>query len=381
MGKSGVYRQVELEVESSEVHLEAGWVKDPKGFAIALAWARFPFLMATFREEVNQELDILVWQLTGEVTIKDWSSVIQAQLYQLARQLGFARPRGSAGYMMRDLPLAFMFEEAGEEIREEKLEMLFGSVEIVIPGRWFQDAYEFCRHVLGGDFTSTQQRVNWHLFNAWLSGWSQDEITFAFGMSERQMKNHLKALVAMNRERASVKSQHKIRMPRKLGFWKEFLLNLSKGGGEVAREGMPRFVISPDWSIREIQDRFGVSRQTAWRSKIRGWLVPGLSIPDKPVNPSTYFNLETYIGRRVARGNLLARDGWWVEFGVMWCNCGICGEPAKASRVTIDHIYPRSEGGRDTLENFQLAHEDCNKQKGSNLPNLLGAYFPNDSAE
>ncbi|MEM7766466.1 MAG: HNH endonuclease signature motif containing protein [Pseudomonadota bacterium] len=43
-----------------------------------------------------------------------------------------------------------------------------------------------------------------------------------------------------------------------------------------------------------------------------------------------------------------------VAHGTVW----------KKQRPTLDHIQPRSKGGRDTPDNLQLAHADCNRRKG-----------------
>ncbi len=45
--------------------------------------------------------------------------------------------------------------------------------------------------------------------------------------------------------------------------------------------------------------------------------------------------------------------------------CAICKKPIVSMKdVTIDHIIPLSKGGADTLENMQLAHSSCNREKG-----------------
>ena len=55
--------------------------------------------------------------------------------------------------------------------------------------------------------------------------------------------------------------------------------------------------------------------------------------------------------------------------------CGICGRPVDFDKkfpdpwsATIDHIIPVIKGGDPTsLENLQLAHSYCNRQKSTNL--------------
>lgn len=51
------------------------------------------------------------------------------------------------------------------------------------------------------------------------------------------------------------------------------------------------------------------------------------------------------------------------------CVCGICEKPIKTMKeITIDHIIPRSRGGADHIDNYQLAHFTCNQDKDSMLP-------------
>jgi 5-methylcytosine-specific restriction endonuclease McrA len=56
--------------------------------------------------------------------------------------------------------------------------------------------------------------------------------------------------------------------------------------------------------------------------------------------------------------------------------CGICGRPVDKSlkypdpmSPTVDHIIPVSRNGDPvSLDNLQLAHRYCNRQKADNLP-------------
>lgn len=70
--------------------------------------------------------------------------------------------------------------------------------------------------------------------------------------------------------------------------------------------------------------------------------------------------------------DVIARDGW---------RCGICGgkvDPkAKGARgKSLDHIVPVSLGGPHTLANAQLAHMNCNSQKGAGaaIPSQLRMF-------
>jgi len=59
--------------------------------------------------------------------------------------------------------------------------------------------------------------------------------------------------------------------------------------------------------------------------------------------------------RRVAlsRENIFRRDGY---------RCQYCG---STQHLTLDHVTPRSMGGRDTWENLVTACQQCNSAKGN----------------
>src|SRR5215207_1009655 len=42
----------------------------------------------------------------------------------------------------------------------------------------------------------------------------------------------------------------------------------------------------------------------------------------------------------------------------------IAADGTAVSRVTIEHIWPRTHGGDDRLENLALACSGCNREKG-----------------
>jgi 5-methylcytosine-specific restriction endonuclease McrA len=45
--------------------------------------------------------------------------------------------------------------------------------------------------------------------------------------------------------------------------------------------------------------------------------------------------------------------------------CGLCLQPVKYARTTIDHILPLSQGGLHEYANVQPAHSLCNYVKGN----------------
>ena len=65
----------------------------------------------------------------------------------------------------------------------------------------------------------------------------------------------------------------------------------------------------------------------------------------------------THIG--LSRRGIFARDSW---------RCAYCRGPAE----TIDHVMPRSRGGRHAWENVVAACARCNHTKGDKTPAELG---------
>lgn len=55
--------------------------------------------------------------------------------------------------------------------------------------------------------------------------------------------------------------------------------------------------------------------------------------------------------------------------------CRICGMPVDKSlkyphpmSASVDHIIPCARGGSDDLDNLQLAHRKCNRDKSDRMP-------------
>ena len=62
---------------------------------------------------------------------------------------------------------------------------------------------------------------------------------------------------------------------------------------------------------------------------------------------------------RLSRKNIFERDGH---------RCQYCGKRFSKQDLTIDHVLPRSRGGRDTWENLVLACVKCNLKKSNRTP-------------
>jgi 5-methylcytosine-specific restriction endonuclease McrA len=87
--------------------------------------------------------------------------------------------------------------------------------------------------------------------------------------------------------------------------------------------------------------------------------------------------LRTYINvpRRKAhwsRKGVLMRDGYLCVYCGVQPGMVVKGKVMGKSDFTVDHIIPRSKGGKDTWSNTACACSTCNHRKGSRLPNEAG---------
>ena len=67
--------------------------------------------------------------------------------------------------------------------------------------------------------------------------------------------------------------------------------------------------------------------------------------------------------RALSRKNILLRDR---------NTCQFCGSAFSASELTLDHVLPRSRGGRSTWENLVACCYTCNNHKGDRTPEEAG---------
>ncbi len=67
--------------------------------------------------------------------------------------------------------------------------------------------------------------------------------------------------------------------------------------------------------------------------------------------------------RALSRKNILLRDR---------NTCQFCGNIFPASELTLDHVMPRSRGGRSSWENLVSACYQCNNRKGDRTPEEAG---------
>ncbi|MCS7088737.1 MAG: HNH endonuclease [Thermoflexales bacterium] len=65
----------------------------------------------------------------------------------------------------------------------------------------------------------------------------------------------------------------------------------------------------------------------------------------------------------LSRKALLLRDNY---------TCQYCGAQPSRDQLTIDHVVPRSRGGRTEWENVVIACATCNRRKGNRTPEEAG---------
>jgi 5-methylcytosine-specific restriction endonuclease McrA len=70
-----------------------------------------------------------------------------------------------------------------------------------------------------------------------------------------------------------------------------------------------------------------------------------------------------YQTRVLSRRNILIRDHYTCQF---------CSETLSSSELTLDHVLPRSQGGKSTWENLVACCYSCNNHKGDRTPEQAG---------
>jgi len=66
-----------------------------------------------------------------------------------------------------------------------------------------------------------------------------------------------------------------------------------------------------------------------------------------------------YQTRVLSRRNILIRDHYTCQF---------CAEALTSSELTLDHVLPRSQGGKSSWENLVACCYACNNRKGDRTP-------------
>ena len=83
------------------------------------------------------------------------------------------------------------------------------------------------------------------------------------------------------------------------------------------------------------------------------WDVPSV------IRLTQYIDVRSRRNKVTNRHRILARDHY---------RCQYCGKRGTAFDLTLDHIMPRSRGGRTIAENLVAACQTCNSRKGDRTP-------------
>ena len=108
------------------------------------------------------------------------------------------------------------------------------------------------------------------------------------------------------------------------------------------------------WEIGETVREFhgGISAKTGEQSKLTVSSILGVS---GPLLGEKFYSRETPF---TERSILYGRDRYM---------CAYCGDIFEGKSLTIDHILPRSKGGKNTWTNCVTACKTCNLRKGNKL--------------
>jgi 5-methylcytosine-specific restriction endonuclease McrA len=127
-----------------------------------------------------------------------------------------------------------------------------------------------------------------------------------------------------------------------------------------------RVVHPDDYALYDFDDWCGLSRaEETFATAGRYINTPSMRLRLPEVIVLTAFNRFVKREVRLSRKNIFERDQ---------STCQYCGKRYSKSDFTIDHVMPRSRGGRDTWENLVLACVKCNVKKGNRTP--MEAHMP-----
>ncbi len=123
-------------------------------------------------------------------------------------------------------------------------------------------------------------------------------------------------------------------------------------------------VITPDWTTHTLEEWVLACRFYVSNGNGRVIHSPSLSFLAPEAIYLVKFDRLPRLEVVFSRANLLVRDQY---------TCQYCGKSVKNPKDrTIDHIIPRSRGGKTVWENVVLCCRKCNLRKGDRTPEEAG---------
>ena len=115
---------------------------------------------------------------------------------------------------------------------------------------------------------------------------------------------------------------------------------------------------------RVVDDRYEIFDFESWRRTATSGDCDVIGTPSGWIRVPRVILLRVYdrIPKRhlrYSRANVFARDKF---------TCQYCGVKPPRSELNLDHVIPRSLGGRPTWENVVCSCVDCNRHKGGRTP-------------
>jgi len=113
-----------------------------------------------------------------------------------------------------------------------------------------------------------------------------------------------------------------------------------------------------------VNDRYETFTFDGWRRVKAGVDTDVIGTPSGDICVPRVIVLRTYdrVPKRhvrYSRANVFTRDKF---------TCQYCGVRPPRSQLNLDHVVPRSLGGRTSWENVVCSCVDCNRQKGGRTP-------------
>ena len=130
-------------------------------------------------------------------------------------------------------------------------------------------------------------------------------------------------------------------------------------------KGLARFVDHDDYSTYEWDDwatLFSYPLEDAVDfSCVK--LTSGIKVRVPEVIVLSKFDRVPRTTVKLSRRNIFIRDGY---------RCQYTGKKLKSNEGTLDHVMPKSRGGRTTWENIVLCSVEANSRKGNRTPEEAG---------